>query len=381
MNLLPIFRWPWLARGVLTLAILVGTVAGGLALWGVPAPPAIKTEDAPRVSWRWVWHSMAFVRKAQEARRFAGWLPGRMGLLVHVGTPGAIHIVEQPGAAPVRVPGLPDRARHVVQSRLTERPYFVFSVDEGGSERYLHYLYDLERETSHALTTEPARSHVGGFDREGRRMLYASASRNQRDMDLYIVDVTNPASHTRLFDADGQFSGILSPDGREALVTRSISHSSVLVYLLDLDDRSMRPLFGSETAVGLFDAAWSRDGRTLYVAADLDGEFAGIYAVDPRTGTRRLLTPALEWDVEDLELMSDDRTLAVLVNINELTRADEQPAGDVTRIVAHPSARTIALDATAPAGLPGVWVYDLDAGRATPWAASSDDAAGLGRRA
>jgi dipeptidyl aminopeptidase/acylaminoacyl peptidase len=92
-----------------------------------------------------------------------------------------------------------------------------------------------------------------------------------------------------------------------------MSHTSCRVSLLDLDTRAMRPLFeGAE--VGVADAKWSRDGLRLYLATDLDREFIGVYALDPASGDTTLLTGDLDWDIAALELLADDRTLALLVN-------------------------------------------------------------------
>jgi dipeptidyl aminopeptidase/acylaminoacyl peptidase len=384
MSPLSILHRRWVRVGGLLVAGLGVVFLTGLAAWGLPAPPALTVEQGPRVSWKWVWQAMRFVNRIQASRRFAAWLPGESGLLVHVGTPGAVHVVERPGAAPARLAGLPDRASHVVQSRFAEHPHFVFSLDEGGSERYTHYRFDLERGTYEPLTDVPARSYVGAFDAEGRRVIYASTRRNGKDFDLYVVDVTNPASDTRVLEADGEYSpGALSPDGRLALVSRFMSHTSSRVYLLDLESRAMRPLFeGAE--VGFVDAKWSRNGQTLYLAADLDREFVGVHAVDPFSGDTTLLTGDLDWDVDGFETLADGRTLALLVNEDargtlylldiaggQLRKAGGPPPGQVERMVAHPHAALLALDIVSPMGVGGVWTYDVAADRFSPWAVAN----------
>jgi dipeptidyl aminopeptidase/acylaminoacyl peptidase len=384
-----LFRWRWLRIGSGVVAGLAGLTVLGLALWGLPAPPAVTVEQTPRVSWKWVWQSVGFVRRLQQSRRFAAWMPGAQGILVHVGTPGAVHLVAHAGAHPARLDGLPERAREIVQNQYAERPYFVFSLDEGGSERYVHYRFDLESKTYTALTTQPARSFVGGFDAEGRRVIYTSTRRNRRDSDLYIVDVMQPASDTRVLEGDGQFFGILSPDGRSALISRFVSHTSTLVSLLDLETSALRPLLGG-AAIDLLDAVWTRDGATVYAATDLDGEFGGVHALDPTAGTATLLTPGLNWDVMDIELLMDGRTLALLVNEDgqgvlyvldtasrQVMKAGGHPSGDARRIVAHPGAPLIALDIISPDGVIGVWVYDASTGRFTPWAVPAVEPTGL----
>lgn len=388
MTLPRVFSWRSLRIAALSIIALVGLVVIGLGLWGLPTPPALTVEDGPRVSWKWVWQGMQMVSRFQASRRFAAWLPGESGLLVHVGTPGAVHVVERPGAAPARLAGLPDRASHVVQSRFAEHPHFVFSLDEGGSERYIHYRFDLEHGTYEPLTDMPARSFMGGLDGDGRRVIYASDRRNGKDFDLYVVDVTNPASNVCVLEVEGEYAPFaMSPDGRSALVVRFMSHMTNRVYLLDLDTRAMLPMFdGAE--VGLWETKWSRDGRTLYLATDVDREFAGVHAFDPATGGTTLLTGDLDWDVNAIEVLADNQTLALLVNEDargtlylldipsgRLRKPEGSPPGQVARMVAHPTAPLLALDVASPKGVSGVWTYDAARDRFSPWAVEDVDAA------
>jgi hypothetical protein len=201
------FLWRALRVVALSSALVVTIALTFIGFYGLPAPPAITTQGASRVSWKWAWRSLGHVRRLQASRRFAAWLPGGRGLLVLVGTPGAVHVVDRPGAAPKRLEGLPDRARYLVQSRIVERSYFAYSLDEGGSERYTHHLFDLETGSHQALTTTSARSYIGSFDGEGRRIIYASTRRNQEDFDLYVLDVRNPASDMADGRGDSQGRG------------------------------------------------------------------------------------------------------------------------------------------------------------------------------
>jgi dipeptidyl aminopeptidase/acylaminoacyl peptidase len=198
---------------------------------------------------------------------------------------------------------------------------------------------------------------------------------------MYVVDVTNPASNTLILEADGEYSPVaVSPDGRSALVVRFMSHITSRVYLLDLDTRAMLPMFdGAE--VGLADAKWSHDGRILYVATDVGREFAGVHALDPATGGTTLLTGDLDWDVNAIEVLADNQTLALLVNEDargtlylldlpsrQLRKPEGSPPGHVARMVAHPTAPLLALDVVLPMGVRGVWTYDAARDRFSPWA-------------
>jgi dipeptidyl aminopeptidase/acylaminoacyl peptidase len=223
-------------------------------------------------------------------------------------------------------------------------------------------------------------------------MIYASNRRNQDDFDLYVMDVMNPTSETRVIESQGElWPAAFSPDGKSALVGRTTSHVSSRIYILDVERREMHELFADHAGrLGLWDADWSRDGRTLYLASELDGDFVGVHAFDRESGRAKLLTPNLTWDVSALELLPDGRTVALLVNedahgtlyllnsiTGQLVRAIGAPAGSISTIAAHPTLPLIAVDVISPLGVTGVWVYDVSAHRFSPWAVSDPDTSAL----
>ena len=116
-----------------------------------------------------------------------------------------------------------------------------------------------------------------------------------------------------------------------------------------------------------------RRSNIAYLGTDLDGEFVGLHAFDPATGTAAPLAPTLGWDVEDVAALAERRTLVLLVNENawfrlytydlatgRLAAVPGQPGRFPTRIAAHPTLPLVALDVVDTAGVTGVWTYDFE---------------------
>jgi pimeloyl-ACP methyl ester carboxylesterase len=67
MTLPRVLSWRSLRIAALSVVVLVGLLVTGLALWGLPAPPALTVEQGPRVSWTWAWQGMQFVTFLQAS--------------------------------------------------------------------------------------------------------------------------------------------------------------------------------------------------------------------------------------------------------------------------------------------------------------------------
>jgi dipeptidyl aminopeptidase/acylaminoacyl peptidase len=369
-----------IAFRVLLIAVLVGVLT--LAITGIPAPPSFVTQDVSRVSWRWAWRSVAMVRRFQQQRTFAAWYGGDRRMLVTLGTSRALHTVSAPGARPERVSGLPTGARYLQWSRDTVRRYVVYALDQGGSDRYRFYRYDLDTATTTPLTARPARAYAGGLDRGGTRLAFMSNERNGVDSDIYVVDVQQPETRKLVYAGGGDYSAAGWLDGTHVLVEHLISHSRRALFSLDLDTGLLKPLLrGRDTGVRILDVTRDRKDSVLYLAADLDGEFASLQGLDMSKGATSPLIPGLKWDVVSVQALADGRTLALLVNEDAqnrlylfdldsraLRKVQNVPPGFLTRIVAHPTSPLVAIDVLGLDGLSGVWTYDAEANRFEAWA-------------
>jgi dipeptidyl aminopeptidase/acylaminoacyl peptidase len=370
------------SRIVLRVLFVVALLAvATLTITGVPAPPSFVTQDVPRVSWGWAWKSIALVRRLQQQRTFAAWYGGERRMLVTLGT-RRLYSVAAPGAKPEPVSGLPTGATSLRWSRDTVQRYVVYALDQGGSEQYRFYRYDLDSRTTTALTTQAAGSNLGGFDRGGTRWTFASNERNGVDRDIYVMDVRRPETRTLAYRSSGTYSAEGWLDDTHVLVSRALGINRRTLFSLDLETGLLAPLVrGRDAGVRLLDTTRDRKESVLYLAADLDGDFASLEAFDAKSGAISPLVPNLTWDVVAVEALSDERTLALLINedaqnslylfdlrTKTLRQVQNVPGGFISQIAAHPTLPLLALDVVGFDGLSGVWTYDAQANRFEAWA-------------
>jgi dipeptidyl aminopeptidase/acylaminoacyl peptidase len=377
-----------LGSSAVIVVVAIAVAVGGLAAWGVPAPPSFTVEGMPRISWAHVWRSLDIVQRARAQRRFAGWVGHERRMFVAFGTTNRMHRVDVPGATPVAVEGIPEGAFGMQGSRDVARPWVVYALDAGGSERYRFHRYDIASGRSTPLTDTAARAYAAGIDRNGERLAFTSNQQNGVDSDVYVVDVAS-APPPRLVHQGGDLwlSG-WTGDGR-LLAHRLIGIERRTSFLLDPDGgRTVPVLEGSPDGHVISAMTRARQPPMMFVAADLDGEYLGLHSLDPTTGRTSALLPGLPWDIVDVAALADGRTLALLVNedatyrlqlldlaSSTLRATKTWPGGFPTRIDAHPTLPLIAIDIVDAAGVSGVWTYDLDAGTFAQWAVIDPDEA------
>ena len=363
-------------------AALALVVLAGLAVWGVPAPPGFVVEGLPRIGWSHVWRARRIVDAFGARVQFAGWHGHERRMFVAVGTTNRMHRLDGPGATPVPVGGLPERAFDVQWSRDVERRFVAYALDAGGSELYRFFRYDIDNDASTALTHEAARGYAAGFARDGRRLAFTSNARNGADTDVYVVDVLEPGTSRAVYVAGGDIwlSGWVGPD--QLLAHRHLGMERSTSFLIGTANGATTPVLDGYPA-GVVFSGMSLDRRenVAYLGADLDGEFVGLHAFDPATGTAAPLAPTLAWDVEQVAALADGRTLALLVNedarfrlytydlaTGRLAAVPGPPGGFPTRIAAHPTLPLVAFDVVDTAGVTGVWTYDVERQVFDAWA-------------
>ncbi len=176
------------------------------------------------------------------------------------------------------------------------------------------------------------------------------------------------------------FSAGWAADDR-LLVFRATSIGRGALFGIDLGSRTLHPLLGrTQATFNLTAAVRDRKTAVVYLAADLDGEFSSLHALDLSTGQAQNMTPDLPWDVVAAEALHDGCTLGLLVNddarntlylfdlsTRRLRRVNDPPHGFIRTIAAHPTLPILALDVVGLDGISGVWTYDITSDRFEPW--------------
>ena len=354
-----------------------------LVVDGVPAIPA----------------DLAAVSRSYTEYRGAGFVsfhPERREMLI--GTRFAdtvqIHRVVAAGGARTQLTFFPDRVSSAAYPRapLGEHPFFVFAKDTGGSEFWQIYRFDLETSAVTLLTDGRSRNTMGAFSRHGHRLAYTSTRRDGANNDLYIVDPTDPKSDHRVAEVKGGGWEVVdwSPNDDRVLVSEEISINESYLWSFDVatgERTALTPRREAEKVAGetvsYRSARWAADGRSLFVATDRDNEFFRLARLDLATGKHTYFSDHIHWDVESVELSTDGRNLAVVVNENGIGRvhlfdarsgkegrAPALPPGAVSGVAWHHDGRTLAVTMTSARMQSDVFVADTRGGRVERWTES-----------
>ena len=194
----------------------------------------------------------------------------------------------------------------------------VYSADIGGNEQHQIFRLDLDTGKHTRLTDAEARNGALLWSTGGKWMAYSSNARNKRDFDIWIADGRDPASAQRIVDAQGWWFPLdWSPDDSKLLVGQYLSINESVVHVVDVESKQvtrLSPEADGDGKAAYGSARFGRDGETVYLTSDREGEFTELYQTDV-TGTKwRPLTRDIPWDVEDVAMSPDGRTLAFTTN-------------------------------------------------------------------
>jgi len=331
------------------------------------------------------------LRRYQNARSasFQGWLgDGSMLIGTRFGQTGQIHRVAKPGAdrtqltffdEPVGgaegIPGTADR--------------FIFVKDTGGDEYYQGYIASLTGPEV-AFTEAGTRNQAMVFSKDGKTLVWARVGKGDPDYDIVMMDVADPSSRRKIFDASGATAPIaLSDDGKTVLLGRYYSSTSSKLFLLDVASGKLTELNPSKTEISYQGGVFAPDGKSILVLSDQGSDVKRLVSMDLKTGKSVPITPTdLKWDVETFELSDDGRLLAYSVNEGGQSRVVVQgfrtkqavpqpklPVGVLAALKFSPDGKSLAIGlntATSPAD---VWSFDVAGGELTRWTYS--EAGGL----
>jgi len=247
------------------------------------------------------------------------WHPTRREMLIETRFADTVqlHQVKFPGGARNQLTFFPDRCTDAIYQPVDGNS-FAFLKDVGGGEFYQLYRYDFSTGNVTLLTDGKSRNTSPHWSYQGDRIAYASTKRNGNDVDLWVVNANDPSSARMITAMEGGGWSISdwSPDGTQLLAMNEISAAESYVWLVDVASGKkelLTPTSGSEqVAYGW--ARFAKDGKGIYLTTDRDSEFQRLVRLDLASRKTTVLTPALNWDVEQFDLSSDGRWIAFASN-------------------------------------------------------------------
>lgn len=365
----------WLVPGLLFASLPMraeapdNLVADGLP----PVPPELRADVGRYLEFR--------------SAAFNGWHPKRRELLISTrfAEVAQLHEVRLPGGARRQLTFTPEP---VAGGRWQPRHarYLVFSQDTGGGEFHQYYRLDPDSGRVTLLTDGKSRNRGGVFARSGAQFAYVSTRRTGRDMDVYVMDPARPETDrlTAELTGGGWMVADWSHDETRLLLVEFLSVHHSRLHLLELETGRREPLTPDGARPASYNnARFSRDGRAIYYTSDRDSEFHRIARRELATGAERVLTPHVNWDVDEFELSPDGRTIAFITNedgvgklrlmdarTGRARRSPQLPLGIPFNVQWHENGRELAFTFTSARSPADVYSFHPASGRVERWTES-----------
>ncbi|HKH98983.1 MAG TPA: S9 family peptidase [Candidatus Sulfotelmatobacter sp.] len=316
---------------------------------------------------------------------FASWHPTRREMLIETrfGDTYQVHQVKFPGGARSQLTFFADRINGASYEPV-HGDSFLFAKDVGGGEFFQIYLYDLKTGDIKLLTDGKSRNTSARWSYQGDRIAYGSTKRTGNDVDIWAVNTSDPANARMVAQMEGGGWDVSdwSPDGKQLLVTNSVSAAESYVWLVDVASGKkelLTPKTGSET-VSRGSAQFGKDGKGVYMTSDDGSEFQRLVYTDLSSHKTAVLTPALQWDVDEIDLSKDGRWIAFEANedgISALHVLDTKtakevpvpklPVGVLWGLHWRDNSREIAFSLSTAIQPYDVYSVDLATGRVERW--------------
>jgi dipeptidyl aminopeptidase/acylaminoacyl peptidase len=249
---------------------------------------------------------------------FTSWHPTKREMLIETrfADTAQVHLVKFPGGARFQLTFFPDRVANAIYQPVNGDS-FIFMKDVGGGEFFQLYRYDLATGDITLLTDGKSRNTDPRWSYQGDRIAYGSTKRTGNDVDIWVVNATDPASARMVAQMEGGGWSVSdwSPDGKQLLVTNFVSASESYVWLVDVPS-GKKELLTPKAAenVAYSNARFSKDSQGIYLTSDQDAEFQRLVYMDLSSRKVTVLTAALNWDVDEFDLSKDGRWIAFEAN-------------------------------------------------------------------
>lgn len=195
---------------------------------------------------------------------------------------------------------------------------FVFAKDSGGNEFAQLYSYDLTA-GNYQLISDGGRTQnsLPGWSNDGKQFTTISTKRNGKDYDIYLGNTITPNETRLILSKGGSWSVVdWSPDDKKLIVRNGISATKSFMYIMEIETGVLTEISSSEEETAFSDAAWSADGKGIYLANDEGSEFRQLKYFDIASKKLSVLTTDIKWDVVGISLNKKRNKLLFSVNEN-----------------------------------------------------------------
>ncbi len=283
-----------------------------LIVEGIPKIPASLAETAGRYT-RSRWATLS------------SWHPTKREMLIitQFGETAQLHYLKSPGSARTQLTFSSDE---IVGGSIQPKTgsCFVFRKDKDGDQFYQIYRYDFSTGNVSLLTDGRSRNESPVWSNSGELLIYGSNRRNEKDMDLWVMNPADPKSNKMLAQLEGGFwiPFDWSPDDSKVLVYQHISVNKTNLWTIDTKTGTKTLITPQEENenVAYWFGQFTKDGKGVYATTDRDSEFQRLAYIDLHTKRLTFVTDWVHADVDEFDLSPDGATLAFITNEDGLGR-------------------------------------------------------------
>jgi dipeptidyl aminopeptidase/acylaminoacyl peptidase len=377
------------------LMLAAGILCMQPSLAQVLAPNAnLRVENIPPVS-------MALVNTVEpytefRTHSFAGWHPTKPHMLVRHREKGAdiaqLFWLRETGGALEKITDFSDPIGGAALNPIHGN-YLVYGSAKGGSEAARIYRYDLDTKVSTLLSSPNERSSFA-WSNNGEKILLSAvpidqtASQGTRpdiSTTISLVDPLQVVPNRELVSLPGGGWGgfRFSPDDKRIVSTLYRSPSDSEVWVLDSENGERERLLPrpGEPAAGYGDVRWSKDQDSIFFTSNQGTEFFQLWRLDLQTGSLKIFSNHIPWDIQGISLSHDGLHLLAEVNNNgsdEVRLFDAKSGSELPRpalgigslggLAWHKVNKSLfAFTMNSPQSPSDVYTYDLNTARAQRW--------------
>jgi dipeptidyl aminopeptidase/acylaminoacyl peptidase len=276
------------------------------------------------------------------------------------------------------------RERVTLVSATPDGKAVLFLADKGADENWSIWKAGLDGSAPVELTPGEKLNRDNAFmpDLAPDTVYFSGRPMNAAQSTVFAVPASGGATRVVYQDAQPGFLADVSRDGRQALFIRYPSQSENYLLHVDTASGQTRQLYPKEGKVSVFEARFSADGRTVYVATDGGGEQALLLALDAASGreTARYVekNPATAL-ISELEVAKSGGLLALSLdagNRNEVRLLDARtlkprakvalPLGQGGMGRFSEDGRRLGVTWSTPASPTDVWAVEAKSGGVSP---------------
>ncbi|HEX8698506.1 MAG TPA: prolyl oligopeptidase family serine peptidase [Myxococcaceae bacterium] len=162
----------------------------------------------------------------------------------------------------------------------------LFRSDKGADENWSIWKMNLDGSAPVELTPGEKLNRDGAIvpDLAPDTVYFSARRMNEASSAVYAVPLAGGTPKQILRDEKPGFLTDVSRDGKQGLFERYLSGSENYLQHVDLATGKTRLLYPQSGKVTIFNAQFSPDGKTVYVATDGGGQQSLVLALDAATG-------------------------------------------------------------------------------------------------